>query len=139
MTHELAQAGRRPADAVYGVGGTVRGTGVGGRITKQDIFDATHRPAGAAPVAAAASIAAAAATPAAAAPASAPDPAATAPDADMPDDVFERELAEYHRDPGTYKARNAPGVVAKLIEVAERRAFAPGDEDADAPDLRDVL
>ena len=30
---------------------TVRGTGVGGRITKQDIFDATNRPAGAAPTA----------------------------------------------------------------------------------------
>ena len=54
---------------------TVRGTGVGGRITKQDIFDATHRPAGAAPVAAAASVAAAAAAPAAAAAA----PAAAAP------------------------------------------------------------
>jgi 2-oxoglutarate dehydrogenase E2 component (dihydrolipoamide succinyltransferase) len=54
---------------------TVRGTGVGGRITKQDIFDATHRPAGTAPVAAAP---AAQAAPAAAAPAAAPAPAAPA-------------------------------------------------------------
>ena len=57
---------------------TVRGTGVGGRITKQDIFDATHRPAGAAPVAAAAPIAAAVAAAAAAAPAPAAAPAAPA-------------------------------------------------------------
>ena len=54
---------------------TVRGTGVGGRITKQDIFDATHRPAGAAPTAAPTA-------PAAAAPATAPAaPAAEAPSA----------------------------------------------------------
>ena len=57
---------------------TVRGTGVGGRITKQDIFDATHRPAGAVPTAAAAPIAAAVAAPAAAAPAPAAAPAAPA-------------------------------------------------------------
>jgi 2-oxoglutarate dehydrogenase E2 component (dihydrolipoamide succinyltransferase) len=59
---------------------TVRGTGVGGRITKQDIFDATHRPAGAAP-AAAAPVAAAVAAPAAvtpAAPAASGAPAAAA-------------------------------------------------------------
>jgi 2-oxoglutarate dehydrogenase E2 component (dihydrolipoamide succinyltransferase) len=59
---------------------TVRGTGVGGRITKQDIFDATHRPAGAAP-AAAAPVAAAVAAPAAvtpAAPAASGAPAAPA-------------------------------------------------------------
>jgi 2-oxoglutarate dehydrogenase E2 component (dihydrolipoamide succinyltransferase) len=43
---------------------TVRGTGVGGRITKQDIFDAKNRPAGEAPA-----TTAAAPTPAAAAPA----------------------------------------------------------------------
>jgi pyruvate dehydrogenase E2 component (dihydrolipoyllysine-residue acetyltransferase) len=55
---------------------TVRGSGVGGRITKQDIFDAKNRPAGAAPVAAAP---AAQAAPAAAAPAAtAPAPAAPA-------------------------------------------------------------
>ncbi len=57
---------------------TVRGTGVGGRITKQDIFDATHRPAGAVPTAPAAPIAAAVAAPAAAAPAPAAAPAAPA-------------------------------------------------------------
>jgi pyruvate dehydrogenase E2 component (dihydrolipoyllysine-residue acetyltransferase) len=45
---------------------TVRGTGVGGRITKQDIFDATHRPASSAPAAAPA---APSTTPAASAPA----------------------------------------------------------------------
>ena len=56
---------------------TVRGTGVGGRITKQDIFDATHRPAGAAPSAAAAPVAAPVVAPAAAPPAS-PAPAAAA-------------------------------------------------------------
>ncbi len=61
---------------------TVRGTGVGGRITKQDIFDATHRAAGtAAPAApAAAAPAAAPAAPApAVAPAAAPAPAPAAP------------------------------------------------------------
>ena len=61
---------------------TVRGTGVGGRITKQDIFDATHRAAGTgAPVApAAAAPAAAPAAPApAVAPAAAPAPAPAAP------------------------------------------------------------
>jgi 2-oxoglutarate dehydrogenase E2 component (dihydrolipoamide succinyltransferase) len=62
---------------------TVRGTGVGGRITKQDIFDATHRPAGAATAAAApvaAAVAApAAVTPAAPAPSGAPAAAAAAP------------------------------------------------------------
>ncbi len=57
---------------------TVRGTGVGGRITKQDIFDATHRPAGAVPTAAAAPIAAAVVATAAAAPAPAAAPAAPA-------------------------------------------------------------
>ena len=43
---------------------TVRGTGVGGRITKQDIFDAKNRPAGAAPAAAAAAPSTAPAAPA---------------------------------------------------------------------------
>jgi 2-oxoglutarate dehydrogenase E2 component (dihydrolipoamide succinyltransferase) len=67
---------------------TVRGTGVGGRITKQDIFDATHRPAGTAPAGpptAAGPVAAPAAppAPAAAAPA-APAPAAHAPAAPAP-------------------------------------------------------
>ena len=57
---------------------TVRGTGVGGRITKQDIFDATHRPAGAVPTAPPAPIAAAAPATAAAAPAPAAAPAAPA-------------------------------------------------------------
>ena len=53
---------------------TVRGTGVGGRITKQDIFDAKNRPAGSAPAAAPAapSTAPAAAAPATSAPAAAP-------------------------------------------------------------------
>jgi pyruvate dehydrogenase E2 component (dihydrolipoamide acetyltransferase) len=59
---------------------TVRGSGVGGRITKQDIFDAKNRPAGAAPVAAApaAQAAPAAAAPAAAMPAPASAPVAPA-------------------------------------------------------------
>ncbi len=48
----------------------VRGTGVGGRITKQDVFDAVHRNAGSAP--------------AAPAPAPAPAPAAAAPAAPAP-------------------------------------------------------
>ena len=57
---------------------TIQGTGVGGRITKQDIFDAKNRPAGAA---APAPAAAAPATPTAPAPAAAPSapPAAAAP------------------------------------------------------------
>ncbi len=61
---------------------TVQGTGVGGRITKQDIFDATHRPAGAAPTAPAAAPSAPTPAPAAAptsAAAPAPTPAASAP------------------------------------------------------------
>ena len=61
---------------------TVTGTGVGGRITKQDIFDAKNRPAGSTPAAAPAKAAPAAApaSPAAAAPAkpAAPAPAAAA-------------------------------------------------------------
>ena len=56
---------------------TVRGTGVGGRITKQDIFDATHRPAGAEP-APTASVAAPVAAPAAVAAAAPAPPAAPA-------------------------------------------------------------
>ncbi len=60
---------------------TIQGTGVGGRITKQDIFDAKNRPAGApAPAAAAPSAPPAAAAPApAAAPSAPPAPAAPAP------------------------------------------------------------
>jgi pyruvate dehydrogenase E2 component (dihydrolipoamide acetyltransferase) len=57
----------------------VRGTGVGGRITKQDIFDATHRSAGAAPVAAAVTVPVAAAAVATAPAAPAEVPAAAAP------------------------------------------------------------
>ncbi|HYN57446.1 MAG TPA: 2-oxo acid dehydrogenase subunit E2 [Motilibacterales bacterium] len=55
---------------------TVRGSGVGGRITKQDIFDATHRTSGTAPAPAAAGAAAPAASPAVAAPTAAPAAAA---------------------------------------------------------------
>jgi 2-oxoglutarate dehydrogenase E2 component (dihydrolipoamide succinyltransferase) len=59
---------------------TIQGTGVGGRITKQDIFDAKNRPAGAAAPATAAP------APAAPAPAAAPSapPAAAAPAAARP-------------------------------------------------------
>jgi hypothetical protein len=37
------------------------------------------------------------------------------------DDVFARELAEYRRDPETFKARNPPAVVTKLLELSDRR------------------
>ncbi len=61
---------------------TIQGTGVGGRITKQDIFDAKHRPAvAAAPAPAAPAAASAPAASTAPAPAAAPSsaPAAAAP------------------------------------------------------------
>ncbi len=60
---------------------TVTGSGVGGRITKQDIFDAKNRPAGGAPAAAAKSAPAVAPAPAspAGAPATPAAPAAKAP------------------------------------------------------------
>ena len=40
---------------------------------------------------------------------------------EMSEHMFEVEMAAYKKDPLTYKARTAPGVVTKLFEVAERR------------------
>lgn len=40
---------------------------------------------------------------------------------DMPDFVFDREMADYRRNPAEYKARNPPALVVKLLAVDEDR------------------
>jgi len=87
---------------------TVTGTGVGGRITKQDIFDAKNRPAGSTPAAAPAkAVPAAAPASPAAAPAAPAKPAAPAAPAAAP--------AAAGTAPGTQKMSRLRKVIAERM------------------------